>query len=152
MHLFFHLYFSRLTKPGLFTKSLKSSSLHISSQDKGQWRIKKKLVSIFIPFFFFHFMMMVPDSVFFFFLSFFLFVILWWYFWLLLYFLCLRSFETQRPFGIFFMVVYSFFLLYRNFSGQCLRHRRVHHRKCIRPVEVNGRWHQSWYLFNILLD
>lgn len=55
MHLFFHLYFSRLTKPGLFTKSLKSSSLHISSQDKGQWRIKKKLVSIFIPFFFFSF-------------------------------------------------------------------------------------------------
>ncbi|XWS43506.1 hypothetical protein CRYUN_Cryun16bG0109900 [Craigia yunnanensis] len=34
----------KLTKPGLFTKSLKSSSVHISSQDKGQWRIKKKPV------------------------------------------------------------------------------------------------------------
>ncbi|XP_022767224.1 uncharacterized protein LOC111311793 isoform X2 [Durio zibethinus] len=32
----------KLTKPGLFAKSLKSASVHISSQDKGEWRIKKK--------------------------------------------------------------------------------------------------------------
>ncbi|PPD90041.1 hypothetical protein GOBAR_DD13037 [Gossypium barbadense] len=35
---------TRLTKPGLFTKSLKSAPVHISSQDKGQWRTKKKTV------------------------------------------------------------------------------------------------------------
>ncbi|XVE96561.1 hypothetical protein REPUB_Repub02eG0233200 [Reevesia pubescens] len=33
-----------ITKPGLFTRSLKRASAHISSQDKGQWRIKKKPV------------------------------------------------------------------------------------------------------------
>ncbi|MBA0734743.1 hypothetical protein Gogos_018637, partial [Gossypium gossypioides] len=44
---YFRLVISRLTKPGLFTKSLKSASVHISSQDKGHWRTKKKQGSAF---------------------------------------------------------------------------------------------------------